>query len=214
MRWVLLLLAGCTGGVPYVAPDDASDPSKPGFDLVEDAESEDAESPDSPPGDPSAGAPAPAAEPDDNPGDAPAPLLAPDGDPGADEEGDADPGPVVIPLPGASDAPGDKPGQATPLEAGVEVESTIEDGSDVDYWRVDSQGPWRIDVFFSHNDGDLDVYVWDIIAGARKTDRSGRPVGSDSDNDDEEFVFRLPAVIRVQGWEGATAPYRIRLTEL
>ncbi len=202
-----LLVVGCTGGVPWEAPDGAGGDVEGGLDLVPDAGPETA--PPVPPASP------PEEATPEGPRRADPPPAAGDPDPDAAPEAAPEPEPEVVPMPdpGEIEAPGDKPGQAAALQPGVDQDGEIVAGV-ADYWRVDVQGPWRIDLSFSHDQGDLDVFVWDVIGSRRKTDQSGRAIGSDSDDDDEEFVFRLPAVIRVQGWEGATARYRIRLTAL
>lgn len=75
-----------------------------------------------------------------------------------------------------------------------------------DWFRVSLAGRWRLDLSFSHRDGDLDVYAFDA---------SGRTVAtSDSATDGESITVTGPATVRVEGWRGATAAYRLTLTEL
>lgn len=82
-----------------------------------------------------------------------------------------------------------------------------------DYYRVDIAGSWRLDLTFRHATGDLDVYVWDEAQG-RALEIGGNKVGSESYTDDESFTHAGPALIRVHGYEGASAPYQLSLTAL
>jgi hypothetical protein len=78
--------------------------------------------------------------------------------------------------------------------------------SQPDWYRVSIAGRWRLDLQFSHASGDLDVYVLD--------DSGATIARSDSATDDESVTVTGPARVRIEGWRGATAPYRLTLTEL
>jgi len=75
-----------------------------------------------------------------------------------------------------------------------------------DFFSVALPGRWRVDLDFRHADGDIDMFALDA---------SGRVVGtSDSPDDDESLTLTGPATLRIIGYEGATASYRLTLTEL
>ena len=119
---------------------------------------------------------------------------------GPDPDPDPDPPP---PPPDCTEEPGepnDVPGSATPLSG------TIAGGicnAAADYFQVNVAGSWRVDLSFSHSQGDLDLYV---------IDGSSRVASSDSTTDDESVSWTGPAIVEVLGYRGATAPYQIALT--
>jgi len=79
-------------------------------------------------------------------------------------------------------------------------------GANDDYFAVSLTGRWRVDLDFRHSDGDIDLFALDA---------SGRVIGtSDSPDDDESLTVTGPATLRVLGYEGARAAYRLTLTEL
>ncbi|MCK6570307.1 hypothetical protein L6V77_04260 [Myxococcota bacterium] len=125
-------------------------------------------------------------------------------------------GPAPGPAPGGActeeaGEPNDTVVQATPLAAGVEVSGGICDGAP-DYFQIDLPGAWRVDLTFSHAAGDLDLYQWDAARNDVAYGPNGRPLGSDSADDDERFSGQGPATLQIIGYEGARAPYRLRLT--
>ena len=124
----------------------------------------------------------------------------------AREANTADPGPdpePPPPPPTCTEEPGepnDELGTATPLSG------TVTGGicnARPDYFRVNVAGAWRVDLDFSHAQGDLDLYV---ISG------SSRVASSDSTTDDESVSWTGPAIVEVLGYRGATASYQITLT--
>lgn len=107
-------------------------------------------------------------------------------------------------------------------EAGNTIESivtlelgTIEGGictDNFDFYEVTLEGDWVVDLAFTHNVGDLDIYfVQDD--GQVLTDDGGRPVGSESTSDNEQITGSGPAKFLVTGYNGATAPYSLTLSE-
>jgi hypothetical protein len=87
-------------------------------------------------------------------------------------------------------------------------------GTDRDYYQIDVQGAWQLDLRFSQDIGDLDVYLWDTARDRPVLDDQGQPVGSDSTDDDESFRGEGPATVVILGYQLATAPYELTLTEL
>ncbi len=122
-----------------------------------------------------------------------------------------DPGPVGGDCTEEPGEPNDAAGQAVPLAAG-ELSGGV-CGADADFYRVSSAGWWHIDLRFSHAQGDLDLYVWDAARNDVAVGLNGRPLGSDSADDDEAFDGFGPATIQIVGYEGAHAPYRLRFAE-
>jgi hypothetical protein len=82
-----------------------------------------------------------------------------------------------------------------------------------DYYRVSLPGRFRFSLELRHAIGDLDVYVWNASANAAVTE-NGRKVGSYGATDLETFEYSGPALIRVEGYQGATAPYTLSLEDL
>lgn len=117
-------------------------------------------------------------------------------DPGPDPEPPPPP-PECTEEPGG---PNDDIGGATPLSGAISGGIC---NSNADYYQVGVAGAWRVDLTFSHAQGDLDLYV---------IDGSSRVASSDSTTDDESVSWTGPAIIEVLGYRGATASYQIALT--
>lgn len=107
--------------------------------------------------------------------------------------------------------PNDTPAQAAPLEPGTYQGGICADAPD--YYEVGLQGAWRLDLGFSNSVGDLDVYVVDPTSGEPLVE-NGQRVGSESSTDDESFEYSGPAIIKVVGFQKASAPYTLTLSSL
>ena len=107
--------------------------------------------------------------------------------------------------------PNDSTSNAAPISPGSFSAGVC--GSDSDYYRINVNGFWRLDLNFRHSVGDIDVYVWDTNTNQPARDFNNRNIGSDSGTDNESFTHVGPAIIRVLGYEGARAPYTLTLTE-
>ena len=83
-----------------------------------------------------------------------------------------------------------------------------------DFYRIDSQVRWTIQIDFEHHVGDLDMFVWDEENNEILTDAGGRPVGSATVNDREVFQGQGPTVIVIFGYAGATSTYELWLAEI
>ncbi len=116
---------------------------------------------------------------------------------------------------GAEDEESTEPNNDVPNAADIEA-GTFSGGIcglDKDFFRVNIQGPWRVDLRFSHADGDIDVAVWD--EGTNQPMRSGAGlVGAESIDDDEVFEHQGPAIVTVYGYQYASAAYELELTAL
>lgn len=83
----------------------------------------------------------------------------------------------------------------------------------LDFYQVNLAHNWRLDLLFSHATGDLDTYVWDLVNNTVLME-DGDPVGSYSSTNNESFEYAGPAAIVVSGYQGATAPYTLTITDL
>lgn len=97
--------------------------------------------------------------------------------------------------------PNDSSATAAPISPGSFTGGICATGSD--FFRIAITGSWRVDLRFRHSDGDLDLHL--IVGGSRSR-------SSDSATDNESLTGSGPAVIEVEGWEGARAPYELVLT--
>ncbi|MCP4501966.1 MAG: hypothetical protein GY822_18565 [Deltaproteobacteria bacterium] len=114
--------------------------------------------------------------------------------------------------------PNDVPGDATPLLLSTPIDGGI-CSSEPDFYTVDFEGTWKLDLLFANASGDLDVYVALPDGrplgedGVNPSSQSNAPIGSESVTDNESFTYTGPALIRVHGYQGASAPYTISLSE-
>ena len=58
-----------------------------------------------------------------------------------------------------------------------------------DYYRIELDGPWRLNLEFEHAVGDLDVEVWDVAGQQPERDLAEQIVGSYSQTDNESFEY-------------------------
>ena len=121
-----------------------------------------------------------------------------------------DPGGDCVEEPGE---PNDTAASAVRLSPGGEIAGGICNGRP-DFYAIEVAGRWRVELEFRHADGDLDLYLWDTARGDVAVGADGRPLGSVSADDDEAYEGRGPATLQIVGYQGARAPYRIRLREL
>ncbi|MBM4281538.1 MAG: hypothetical protein FJ137_12530 [Deltaproteobacteria bacterium] len=108
--------------------------------------------------------------------------------------------------------PNDTAATATPLVAGTPVEGGICTAAP-DYFTVDIAGEWRLDLLFTHAEGDLDVYVVDPVTGDPILENN-RPVGSEGTTDRETFTRTGPAMIGITGFQGSSTTYTLTVTAL
>lgn len=83
-----------------------------------------------------------------------------------------------------------------------------------DFYRIETEGPWDLTLNFSHVTGDLDVYVWDVGEDKPLLGDDDLPVGSASLDDNENFQWQGPAVIKIVGHDYASAAYLLTLRPL
>ena len=80
-----------------------------------------------------------------------------------------------------------------------------------DYFSVNIVGAWNAKLEFNNAVGDLDIYVWDTFANAPYKE-IGVIVGSNGSTGVETFDYHGPSIIRVDGYQGAQAPYTLTIT--
>lgn len=122
----------------------------------------------------------------------------------ADLDADWSDPPLFVPRLGSScgpedeeaSEPNDSPGDAAALAEGVtEAGLCAEPG--VDFFRVDTPGPWRLSVAFDHGFGDIDVGLSDAQTGAPLRGPDGAPLGSFGVDDVEVVEHAGPALVRI-----------------
>ena len=145
------------------------------------------------------------------------PLVEIAQDPNADWSAPPQPG-IVPDLPTncgeedeESSEPNNSAGEAGALTAGETMQGGVCD-SQADYFSIDIEGAWTVNLEFQTGTGDLDVYVWDVEAQAPMQGEDGSAIGAESTTDDETFSHAGPATIMVYGFRGATAPYTLTVT--
>ena len=109
--------------------------------------------------------------------------------------------------------PNDTPAQATLLEPGAVIEGGI-CNDEPDYYVIEYDGHWLVQVEFSHELGDIDLFLWDVETNSRLVDSEGRPIGSFTGDDDEVFQAQGPIMFQLIGYNGATAPYTLLFVDL
>lgn len=104
--------------------------------------------------------------------------------------------------------PNNSPDEAGMLQPGVDVAGGI-CGLDADAYLIDVAGNWQVDLLFDHETGDLDLYEVEVVGGQLE------PVqGSESADDNESLTGSGPTMLWIQGYNGATATYVLKLTEM
>ena len=99
-----------------------------------------------------------------------------------------------------------------PEEAGTVGVGEVEGGvcePRGDFYNIDVAGPWRLTLEFSHAIGDLDVVLFrngQAIIGS-----DGEPIGANSSNDNEVLEWDGPISVFIYGYDGATAPYTLKI---
>jgi hypothetical protein len=104
----------------------------------------------------------------------------------------------------------------------VEEASTLPEGTfsggictdNKDYYTIDHEGAWEISLEFSHDEGNLDLYLWDLETNLPATDEMSNRLGSYSTTDNEFFSYEGPATIMIFGRDQATTTYELSFTGL
>lgn len=102
------------------------------------------------------------------------------------------------------------PSGALAIDAGSHFGGICRDGSD--FYAIDVQGAWTLDLAFDNRDGDLDLYVWDAVTNAPLV-IDGQVIASTGTADAERIEFSGPAIVAVVPFQHASGAYQISLTE-
>ncbi|MBU6161720.1 MAG: hypothetical protein KGO50_11405 [Myxococcales bacterium] len=111
----------------------------------------------------------------------------------------------------ASEGDNNRPDTAPVLAPGDEIDGGVCDANP-DYYKIEEAGEWTARLEFTHADGDLDMYVWDVENDRPLADESGTAIGSDTTNDVEEFSYSGPATLMVYGYRNASGVYNLTLS--
>ncbi len=103
--------------------------------------------------------------------------------------------------------------EASALSPGEIIDGGVCDANP-DYYRVEIEGPWRLNLEFQQSIGDLDVVVWDVAGQQPKRDLAGQILGAYTQDDNETLEYEGPAILRISGYQFASAPYRLSLESL
>ena len=130
----------------------------------------------------------------------------------------SDPGPpVTIDHCGEGDEEDSEPENnffTTPTRIGAGTYTGGICDAEPDFYLVDVEGPWRLDLQFEHAVGDLGVYAFDPREAAPLADNHGNVIGSDGETDLETFTHSGRTVVQVYGFFGQSAPYELTITPL
>jgi hypothetical protein len=109
----------------------------------------------------------------------------------------------------ASEETNDSAQTPAPLAVGSQHGGICDESPD--FYAIDLEGSYKVEVDFDASLGDIDVYVWDPLQN-QPLQQGGDVVGSAGSTGHEEFTWQGPATIAVIGFQGASAPYDIKLT--
>ncbi|MCK6545524.1 Ig-like domain-containing protein [Myxococcota bacterium] len=107
--------------------------------------------------------------------------------------------------------PNDEFRSATPLGLGTVHGGICSAG--LDFYEVTHEGRWRLTLDFSHQTGDLDVYVWNTAANEPRTSNN-TPIGSAGTTDREQFTYQGASIVAVVGYSNASGAYDLTLEAL
>ena len=108
--------------------------------------------------------------------------------------------------------PNNEPSAATPLPAGTLMGGICD--AEPDYFRIETQGAWRLELAFANAVGDLDMVLWDEVNSEALRGPDDLVLGAYTSDDVEVFEYVGPALLRVYGFRYASAPYSLTLTPL
>lgn len=106
--------------------------------------------------------------------------------------------------------PNNLPVQAVPVMAGTYTGGICADSPDL--YRVELSGRWELDLRFDASVGDLDVLVWDENTN-KPLVVDGQVNGSTGSTGVERFEHAGVTLVGVHGYNHASAPYTLTITE-
>ena len=108
--------------------------------------------------------------------------------------------------------PNNDPDQKASLAVGA-LEGGVCD-AEPDYFQIDVTGAWRLELAFENSVGDLDMVLWDAENQEALRGSDGLVLGAYTTESTEVFEYVGPALLRVYGFNYASAPYTLTLSQL
>ena len=105
--------------------------------------------------------------------------------------------------------PNNDPTQATPISAGEYTGGICDESPD--FYQISTEGDWTVTVTYTQATGDIDMDIIDPATGSRAKDDAGNDLVSEDTTGQEQIAFHGPALLRVYGYNGASAPYSLSL---
>ena len=105
--------------------------------------------------------------------------------------------------------PNNNVSEAATLSLGERVNGGICEVAN-DFYFIDTEGGWRLDLQFTHWRGDLDVHLVDENGEDRIV--GNRILGSQSEDDNEVVVGNGPTYLRILAKGNQSAPYELRIS--
>ena len=111
-----------------------------------------------------------------------------------------------------SSEPNNVAAEAAQLETGTLAGGICD--AEPDYFRIGVTGAWRLELAFENAVGDLDMVLWDEENQEALRGSDGLVLGAYTTENTEIFEYVGPALLRVYGFNYASAPYQLTLTML
>ena len=111
-----------------------------------------------------------------------------------------------------SSEPNNDPETAAPLPVGT-LQGGICD-AEPDYFQINVTGAWRLELAITNAVGDLDMVLWDAENSEAMRGADDLVLGAYTTDAVEVFEYVGPALLRVYGFNYASAPYSLTLSTL
>ena len=108
--------------------------------------------------------------------------------------------------------PNNDPEQRASLDVGTLTGGICD--AEPDYFQIDVTGAWRLELAFDNAVGDLDMVLWDDTNQEALRGSDGLVLGAYTTESTEVFEYVGPALLRVYGFNYASAPYTLTLSQL
>lgn len=108
--------------------------------------------------------------------------------------------------------PNNDPEQRASLDVGTLTGGICD--AEPDYFQIDVTGAWRLELAFDNAVGDLDMVLWDETNQEALRGSDGLVLGAYTTESTEVFEYVGPALLRVYGFNYASAPYTLTLSQL
>ena len=108
--------------------------------------------------------------------------------------------------------PNNEPEQKGNIEPGSLVGGICD--AEPDYFQINVTGAWRLELAFDNSVGDLDMVLWDAENQEALRGSDGLVLGAYTTESTEVFEYVGTALLRVYGFNYASAPYTLTLSQL